>query len=94
MANAQVNIRFIENSRGGQTLVHNDFLFCIKTRKSDSLRCVYYCVNKECGARLNTKDERSWSPSFQTSTVLDQIYIRQLNNQLLLKKIFLKKKYF
>ena len=35
MANALVNIRFIENSRGGQTLVHNDFLFRLKTRKGD-----------------------------------------------------------
>ena len=55
MANALVNIRFIENSRGGQTLVHNEFLFRLKSRNEDTR--YWYCVNKNCGAKLNTKDE-------------------------------------
>ena len=55
MANALVNIKFIENSRGGQTLVHNDFLFRLNTRKGDYR--YWYCVNKDCGAKINTKDE-------------------------------------
>lgn len=55
MANALVNIRFIENSRGSQTLVLNGYMYSLKTRKRE---CRYWnCVNKACNAKINTKNE-------------------------------------
>lgn len=54
MANAQVGVRFIENSRGSQTLVHNEYMFSLKTRRGD--RSYWNCVNRDCTAKINTQN--------------------------------------
>ena len=55
MANAQVNIRFIENAEEDRPLFTTTSCSVLKPEKVTQRYC--YCVNKECGARLNTKDE-------------------------------------
>ena len=51
MANAEVNIKFIENRRGGRTLIHNDYMFRLKTEKGEN--SYWYCVKPTCPARIN-----------------------------------------
>ena len=40
MANAQLNVSFIENERGGQSLVYQGHRFQVKNRRHDSLLAV------------------------------------------------------
>ncbi len=63
MANAQVGVRFIENSRGSRTLIHNDYLFSLKNNKGD--RSYWKCVNKDCTAKINLKDDIPTKVNFQ-----------------------------
>ena len=53
MANALVNIRFIDNCWGCQTLVLNGYMYNLKTRRRQSLS--WNCVNKTCNAKINTR---------------------------------------
>ena len=54
MANAQVNVRFVPNGRGGQYLVYLGFKFSIKSRRVNSIH--WRCCRKDCTATINTRD--------------------------------------
>ena len=52
MANAQLDIQFVTNRLGNQTLVHNGYKFRVKTRKND--RVYWICTTRNCTATINT----------------------------------------
>lgn len=52
MANAQINVEFIENSKGGQSLVYNNFRFQIKSRRDE--RVYWRCAVRTCPATIRT----------------------------------------
>lgn len=52
MANAQINVEFVENSRGGQSLVYNNYRFQIKSRREE--RVYWRCAVRTCPATINT----------------------------------------
>ena len=52
MANAQLQIKFVDNERGGQSLVHNDFRFVAKNRRND--RVYWRCAVRTCPATIRT----------------------------------------
>ena len=54
MANAQLDIQFVTNRVGNQTLVHNGFKFRVKTRKND--RVYWICTTRNCTATINTRN--------------------------------------
>ncbi len=73
MANAQVHFRLIENSRGGQTLVHNGYMFRLKMGKEESR--YWYCQKKDCPARINTKNDNITKASGIHNHMQDQTAI-------------------
>ena len=52
MAHAQVNVEFVQNERGGESLVHNGFRFQVKNRRGD--RVYWKCHIRDCRATINT----------------------------------------
>jgi len=52
MANAQVEVNFLENGRGGFYLLHVGYKFSVKTRRNE--RCYWRCVERQCPATLTT----------------------------------------
>jgi len=52
MANAQINVRYVPNTRGGESLVHNNYRYQVKNRNGDK---VYWrCHVADCRATVNT----------------------------------------
>ena len=56
MANANVQVDFIDNNKGGQILVHNDFQFSVKNRHKDTTywRCRHQ--TRGCFATATTQN--------------------------------------
>jgi len=54
MANAQVEVQFLDNGRGGFYLIHMGYKFFIKTRRGE--RCYWRCVDRQCTATITTLD--------------------------------------
>ncbi len=63
----------IENSRGGQTLVHNGYMFRLKMGKEESR--YWYCQKKDCPARINTKNDNITKASGIHNHMQDQTAI-------------------
>ncbi|WAR15649.1 hypothetical protein MAR_005754, partial [Mya arenaria] len=56
MANAQVQIRFVNNQKGGESLLISGFRFNMKSCKPD--RIYWSCCQQGCGTRATTVDGR------------------------------------
>ena len=54
MANAQVNLSFLENGRGGFYLLHAGYKFSVRTRYNQ--RTYWRCVVRQCPATVTTTD--------------------------------------
>lgn len=54
MANAQLQVEFLDNNRGGFFLIHNGYKFSVKSHRDE--RCYWRCVNRQCSARITTVD--------------------------------------
>jgi len=52
MANAQVQVKFVTNERGGESLVYNDFRYVVKNRRNE--RVYWRCAVRTCPATLRT----------------------------------------
>ena len=52
MANAQLQVTFIDNERGGQSLVYRDYRFQVKNRRND--RVYWRCATRTCPATIRT----------------------------------------
>lgn len=52
MANAQLQVSFVDNERGGQSLVYQNYRFQVKTRRDD--RVYWRCAVRTCRATINT----------------------------------------
>jgi hypothetical protein len=54
MANAQVNVDFLENGRGGHYLLHAGFMFSVRTSRNNRRYCK--CLSRDCLATIVTVD--------------------------------------
>jgi len=54
MANAQLQVAFLDNNRGGFYLIHAGYKFSVKSRRGE--RCYWRCVERQCRARITTID--------------------------------------
>lgn len=52
MANAQVEVQYLDNGRGGFYLIHMGYRFFIKSRRNE--RCYWKCVDRQCPAAITT----------------------------------------
>jgi hypothetical protein len=56
MANAQIQVAFLENGRGGNYLLHAGYKFSVKSRQAQREICYWDCVIRDCPARVTTLD--------------------------------------
>jgi hypothetical protein len=54
LANAQVNVDFLENGRGGHYLLHAGFMFSVRTSRNNRRYCK--CLSRDCLATIVTVD--------------------------------------
>ena len=54
MANALLNVQFVTNRLGNQSLGHNGFQYRVKQRRHN--RCYWICTTRNCRATINTLD--------------------------------------
>lgn len=73
MANAQLNIQFVENRLGNVNLVYNNFKFRVKTQRGD--RCYWRCVKSDCTATINTLNRIPVKMQGQHNHPSDQIQL-------------------
>ena len=78
MANALLNVQFVTNRLGNQSLVHNGFQYRIKQRRDN--RCYWICTTRNCRATINTLDnilvklpDAHNHPNHQTKLKVDSV---------------------
>lgn len=54
MANAQLDIQFVTNRLGNQSIIYNGYQFRVKTRRDE--RVYWICTTRNCPATLNTRN--------------------------------------
>ncbi|CAG2246348.1 unnamed protein product [Mytilus edulis] len=54
MANAQLDIQFVTNRLGNQSIIHNGYQFRVKTRRDE--RVYWICTTRNCPATLDTRN--------------------------------------
>jgi hypothetical protein len=78
MANALLNVQFVTNRLGNQSLVHNGFQYRVKQRRDN--RCYWICTTRNCRATINTLDnipvklpDAHNHPNHQTKLKVDSV---------------------
>jgi len=61
MANAQVRVKFVENIRGGVSLVHDYYRYVVKSKRDDTI--YWRCSVRSCPARIRTVNNVPVAPN-------------------------------